>query len=479
MTGGLFDNLPPRPPEGPPDSPPRRPSERAADSARVSPGSSPPNPSTSTRAAPAAPVPRADPAEPIGSPKRPAEGPWTVTTLAARVKDALSAGLPRTVRVVGEVSGLSNRSHWFFDLKDDAALVRCVMFAGQARQVRLPVRDGMEVVATGRIDYFAGRGSLQLYVTKLEPVGQGALQAEFERLAGELRAQGYFDPANKRPLPAYPQRLAVVTSRSAAALRDVIDTARQRNPGVELLHVDVRVQGDAAGPEIARALDMLSAHGRALGVDAVLLVRGGGSLEDLWAFNTREVAEAVRRCALPVATGVGHETDVTLAQLCADLGAATPTQAAMAAIPDRGELSQQVEHLAGRLSTALRRRADTASHRLARAERSQVIRNPRSWIAPQREALDRATRRLTQSLPQRVELARARLASSPARLTRALTAVTDRRQAGLRARSESLGRALRVRATTSRQSLEGQSVALHRAARTRLADGQVTSRVEP
>ncbi|MEM7680548.1 MAG: exodeoxyribonuclease VII large subunit [Planctomycetota bacterium] len=443
MSPGLFDNLPPRPSRPPVPASPAEPAPRKIDT-----------PAATNVAQPQAAQPTAVPDTP-DKPESPAapDAPLSVTDLAVRVKDALARGLPKTVRVVGEVSGLRDRTHWFFDLKDDKAVVRCVMFADAARRVGFRVRDGLEVVACGRVDYFGGQGRLQVYVNRLEPVGQGALQAEFERLAAELRDQGLFDPARKRRLPAYPRKLAVVTSRSAAAWRDVIDTARQRHPGVELLHLDVRVQGGPASGEIARALDRLSQRGEALGIDAVLLVRGGGSLEDLWAFNTREVAEAVARCALPVVAGVGHETDVTLAQLCADVGAATPTQAAMAAVPDRGELGQQVEHLASRLSMTLRRRADSAGHRLHRAERSAVLRNPGGWVAPRRLAVDRAAARLAQSLPARVTLANARAIPIQTRLDAALRARLQRRQAQTQAIEDRARRAAHERVRAARAKL--------------------------
>ncbi len=212
--------------------------------------------------------------------------PWSVTELAGRIKAALQDQLPGKVRVVGEVSNLSDRNHWFFSLKDGGnsggASLRAVMFASSARRVGFPLRDGLEVVATGRVDFYDAQGSVQLYVDKLEPVGQGARELALRALMEELREAGYFDPAAKRALPAVPRRIAVVTSRSAAALQDVINTAAQRWAGCELVLVDVRVQGDGAVPQIVRALRWLAEQGQGRGIDAVLLTRGGGIARCRW-----------------------------------------------------------------------------------------------------------------------------------------------------------------------------------------------------
>ena len=253
------------------------------------------------------------------------------------------------MRVVGEVSNLSDRTHWFFSLKDEGAAMRCVCFASNAKRVGFPMRDGMQVVVTGRVDFYDAQGSVQLYVDRIEPVGQGALELKLRQMIEELKGLGYFDLEHKQPLPTMPTRIAVVTSRSAAALQDVINTVNQRWAGCRLYLYDVRVQGEQAAGEIAEAIKRISKHGKKLGIDAVILTRGGGSIEDLWAFNERVVADAVYACGLPIVAAIGHETDTTVAELVADVRCATPTQAAMTLVPEREALHHQVHQLGQRL----------------------------------------------------------------------------------------------------------------------------------
>ena len=322
-----------------------------------------------------------------------------VAALLAHIKAAVNTHLPGKVRVVGEVSNLSDRNHWFFSLKDGEAVIRCVMFASAARAVRFKARDGVEVVATGRVDVYPAQGSVQLYVDKLEPVGVGELELRLRELINELRGEGYFDDAHKRLLPAMPTRIAVVTSRSAAALQDVIDTAARRWGGCELVLVDVRVQGEQAAPQIAAAINKLSRHGDALGIDAIILTRGGGSIEDLWAFNERAVADAIWDCTLPVVAAIGHETDVTVAELVADHRCATPTQAAMTLVPDRSVLEQQVAQSAGRLTLALKRRAQHDRQRLSAVKRHPAMSRPDRWVSRARQQFDSLATRLDRALP--------------------------------------------------------------------------------
>ncbi|MEM1107522.1 MAG: exodeoxyribonuclease VII large subunit [Planctomycetota bacterium] len=328
--------------------------------------------------------------------------PWSVAELADQIKSALTRNLPRRVRVVGELSNLSDRNHWFFSLKDESATIRSVMFASAARGVGFPVRDGMEVVATGRVDFYDAQGSVQLYVDRLEPVGEGARELALRAMIEELRGLGYFDPEYKKPLPGVPRKIAVVTSRSAAALQDVIDTAGRRWAGCELVLVDVRVQGEDAAPQIAAALKYLSENGKSLGIDAVLLTRGGGSIEDLWAFNERIVADAVFDCVFPIVAAIGHETDTTVAELVADLRCATPTQAAMTLVPDRAVLEQQVEQLARRMTLALQRRAEVGRHRVDAAARHPLFHRPERLVDDARQRVGLLEQHLVTALPRRV-----------------------------------------------------------------------------
>ncbi len=372
---------------------------------------------------------------------RTTDQPLTVTEVAGRIRGALEAGLPGKLRVVGEISNLSNRSHWFFSLKDGGAALRCVMFASAARRVAFAAKDGLEVVATGRIDFYDAQGNVQLYVDKLEPVGQGALELELRRLMAELRELGYFELDRKKPLPAVPRKVAVVTSVGGAALQDVIDTARRRWPGCELVLIDVRVQGADAAPQVSRALRKLSQRGKAWGIDAVILTRGGGSIEDLWAFNERDVADALFKCKLPVVAAIGHETDTTIAELVADVRCATPTQAAMTVVPDAAALSEQVTQLQRRLSLGLRRRVEYARQRVDSAARHRLLARPEQLVRDADAELKRVAARLRPAVTRRLNDARTTLAST----ARHLDAVAPQRvlERGFTYTTDADGRVLR------------------------------------
>ncbi len=389
----------------------------------------------------------------------------SVTQLAAMVKAALSQTLPAKVLVRGQVSNFSDRAHWFFSLKDEGASLRCVCFASSARPVAFPVRDGLEVLATGRVDYFEAQGQLQLYVEKLEPVGVGELELRFRRLCAELKELGYFELERKRPLPTFVRRVAVVTSRTGAALQDVLDTAAKRWAGCEMLLLDVRVQGEAAAGEVAAALDALSRYGAAMGIDVVILTRGGGSIEDLWAFNERAVADAVFQCALPVVAGIGHETDTTIAELVADLRCATPTQAAMRVVPDAAALREQVESLRSALHMQLKRELKHQRERLSGLARHPLLSRPEAALQPLRQRVERLQQGLLAALP-RLQRARADRLDALARQLRAVspTAVLQR---GYSITLDAAGGVVRAVA----QAKPGGLLT------TRVSDGQFESRV--
>ncbi len=392
--------------------------------------------------------------------------PMTVAQLAGRIKRALTDGLPGKVKVVGEVSNLSDRTHWFFSLKDGGAAMRCVCFASNARRVGFEMRDGMQVVVTGRVDFYDAQGSVQLYVEQIEPVGQGALELRLRQMIEQLRGLGYFDPEHKKPLPTMPTKIAVVTSRSAAALQDVINTATRRWAGCRLYLYDVRVQGEQAASEIASALGNLSKHGKKLGIDAVVLTRGGGSIEDLWAFNERAVADAVYKCRLPIVAAIGHETDTTVAELVADVRCATPTQAAMTLVPDRASLEHQVHQLGQRLSLLVRRQAEHAEHRLVAASRHPLFRNPKRLIDQGAQRLNETQRRLRLAIPRRLAVEESRLDA----LSRQLTTVSPDNVLG-RGYSYTLGPDGKLLRSTS-DTAKGERIT------TVLSDGRLRSVVE-
>ena len=287
---------------------------------------------------------------------------WGVADLVRAVQDTLTQRWP-TVRVQGEISGLSRPAsgHLYFSLKDadgEPALVRCAMFRRAASLLDMPPRDGARVDIRGRLTVYEPRGDLQLVVESMQPQGAGSLYEEFLRLRAKLEAQGLFDPAGRQVLPPLPQRIGVVTSLGAAALRDVLTTLRRRAPHVTVLVYPTLVQGVEAPAQVAAALALAQQRRE---VDVLLLVRGGGSLEDLWAFNDERVVRAVRACDLPVIVGVGHESDVTLADLAADLRAPTPTAAAELAVPPREDLLARL----AQCQAQMRRSAERAIDRRA------------------------------------------------------------------------------------------------------------------
>ncbi|GAB5495471.1 MAG: exodeoxyribonuclease VII large subunit [Phycisphaerales bacterium] len=346
------------------------------------------------------------------------DAPISVSVLAGMIDSSLREGIPANVRVIGEVSGFRERTHWYFDLKDADAVVQCVVFASSARKLGFVPENGQEIVASGRVDYYAKGGKVSLIATKLDPVGAGALDLAYQKLLNELRELGWFDADRKRPLPVFPRKVAVLTSRSSAAYQDVLDTARRRCAAVGIVLVDVRVQGEAATPEIANAIRAVGGMHDRLGVDAIILTRGGGSMEDLWCFNERTVAEAIVESPIPVVAAIGHETDTTIAELAADVRAATPTQAAMRLIPDGPALAEQITRQASRLSHALKKRTADLKDEIAAIESRPVFRRADELVRPARAALDSHNRSLRAGLRHHLSSKAIRLEKLSNRLER-------------------------------------------------------------
>jgi exodeoxyribonuclease VII large subunit len=319
-----------------------------------------------------------------------------VAALLQAAGDALWTRLG-PVAVTGELSGLARAAsgHWYFSLKDDAgapALLRCAMFRRAAMLVDFVPADGQRVELRGRLDLYAARGELQLVAESMQRVGQGTLYEELLRLRARLQAQGLFDAARKRALPALPRRLGVVTSLDAAALRDVLSALQRRSPQVAVVVYPCLVQGPEAPASIVQALATAAARAE---VEALLLVRGGGSLEDLWAFNDERVVRAIVASALPVVCGVGHETDVTLADLAADLRAPTPTAAAELAAPHREELLVALAKCGGRLLRATQRRLQAEAQGLDL--RHAHLRQPARLLLGQNQRLQALVHRLARA----------------------------------------------------------------------------------
>ncbi|MGH7537305.1 MAG: exodeoxyribonuclease VII large subunit, partial [Gemmatimonadales bacterium] len=280
------------------------------------------------------------------------EGAWTVAEVTRRARAVVEAGLG-PVWVKGEVSGLKAYAsgHWYFTLRDKVAQLRCVMWSRDTQRLPASPPDGTQVFAFGTPTVWEERGEFRLTVRHLlSTEGGGLWQIAFEKAKTALARDGLLEPARKRRLPPFPRRIAVVTSADGAAFRDVVSVLARRWPAVEILLVPTRVQGDGADREVCSALALL---GRIPGLDVAIVGRGGGSKEDLWTFNSERVARAVAATPVPVISAVGHETDVTLCDLVADLRAATPSAAAEAATPDRVELLGHLDRLGGALARAL------------------------------------------------------------------------------------------------------------------------------
>lgn len=301
--------------------------------------------------------------EPAAAPALP-EGPLSVGDLTARLKALVEAGFSR-VEVEGQVSGFRPHSsgHLYFTLKDERSQIRAVMFRTDARRLTFKLEDGQHVVARGRISVYEVRGEYQIICDRLEPHGLGALQLAFEQLKKRLAAEGLFEQARKRPLPTLPRKIGVVTSRSGAALQDILRILTARHPSAHIVVRDARVQGDGAAEDLTRALRAVT---QVPGVDVVIVGRGGGSAEDLWAFNDEGLARAIAASPVPVISAVGHEVDFTIADFVADLRAATPSNAAELVVERADTFRHRIDRAVERLTAATHRALDSRRQRALR-----------------------------------------------------------------------------------------------------------------
>jgi len=340
--------------------------------------------------------------------------PLSVSALNRAVSGMLARGFP-LVRVRGEIGNLTRAAsgHWYFTLKDDAAQVRCAMFRGRNALVDFAPREGDEVELRAAVGLYEARGEFQLTVESMQRAGQGRLFEEFMRLKRRLAAEGLFDEALKRPLPRLPRTIGIVTSPQAAALRDVLTALRRRAPYARVIVYPVPVQGAGAAEQIAAMLARASVRAE---VDVLLLVRGGGSLEDLWAFNEEPVARAIRACALPVVVGVGHESDISIADFAADLRAATPTAAAELVAPEHGVLKDAVLALALRLRRLAAQRLQQSQQRLDYAMR--MLSRPSAPIAGLRARVEQLRMRLRARVAAGLSRSKSAAAASQLQLAR-------------------------------------------------------------
>jgi exodeoxyribonuclease VII large subunit len=339
---------------------------------------------------------------------------WAVGALCRAIAEVLD-GRFNPVAVRGEVSGFTRAAsgHCYFTLKDASGQLRCAMFKRAAQMLDFRPVDGELVELRGRLGVYEPRGELQLVVEHMRRAGQGAWFEQFLKLKAQLEAEGLFDPERKRPLNPMPRCIGVVTSLGAAALHDVASALQRRVPHIPVVVSPALVQGPDAPPTLLQALQQLCQHP---GIDVILLVRGGGSMEDLWAFNDERLARAIVNCPVPVICGVGHETDFTIADFCADLRAPTPTAAAeMCAIP-QAELLSSLDHVGSALQTVVHRHLDTQEQRLDRAQAR--LGRPSEGLSTEKMKLLRTAQQLTQVVQIRTQACHHKLANLASDLTR-------------------------------------------------------------
>ena len=354
----------------------------------------------------------------------------TVSDLNARIRTLLEQQFIE-VWVEGELSNSKvwNTGHMYFTLKDPGAQIRSVMFRSALRLLRFKPQDGLRVIARGRISVYDPKGEYQLVCEHLEPEGLGALQLAFEQLKQRLQAAGLFDPRRKRALPALPRKIGVVTSLDGAAVRDIIQVLRRRYPNAHIVIRPTRVQGEGAALDIARAL---AAIGRVPGVDVVIVGRGGGSIEDLWAFNEEVVARAIAGCPVPTISAVGHETDVTIADFVADLRAPTPSAAAEMVVARKDDFCNHIDRLAHRVQAAMATRLHRGESRVRALDaRGATI---RGQVAARQRSYQSLSRTLeTFDLRRRLGRVRTRLMAAEGRLAGATVKSRHRADGRLRA----------------------------------------------
>jgi len=319
---------------------------------------------------------------------------YTVSTLSEEIKNLLEAHFD-FVWVEGEISNFRSplSGHFYMVLKDEKAQIRAVMFRPQTRYLKFMAQDGMKVIVRGRVAIYEPRGEYQVLLDYMEPLGVGALALAFEQLKKKLAAQGIFDESIKKPLPFLPQRVAVITSPTGAAIRDFLKIIRRRFANLEIVVVPVKVQGEGAAAEMVEALDLVN---RELDVDVLVLTRGGGSIEDLWAFNQEELALAIRASRIPVVSAVGHEIDITISDLAADLRAPTPSGAAELLVVEKETLKQQIMQLQARLQSGLKTELASLQEKLRFLSRG--LRDPRKRIADSWLRLDDMENRLSRMM---------------------------------------------------------------------------------
>jgi len=394
----------------------------------------------------------------------------TISELTNQLKDFLQSRFS-AVWVAGEIADLARppSGHVYMTLKDGNAQLKAVMWRNAAERLKFPIEDGMEVLCHGEIDIYPPRGTYQLIIRKMELRGEGAAQRALKALQQKLRREGLFDPVHKKPLPLFPKQVAVVTSPTGAAVRDFLEVARRRWSGAQICVIPARVQGAESAAEVVRGIRL--ANQASLDFDLLVVTRGGGSMEDLQSFNDEAVCRAIFASRLPVISAVGHEIDVTLSDLVADVRALTPSEAAERAVPSADEIRSGLDHLGGRLLNVLQSRFDRAKLRLDQLANSRVLRKPEHQLLELARRLDELQMRADRAANQNIQIA----AQSVRRFAAQLESLSP---LGV------LGRGYSITQLADRKG-KGRSVITHAgqvqvgdSLITKLAEGEVTSRVE-
>jgi exodeoxyribonuclease VII large subunit len=331
----------------------------------------------------------------------------TVTQITSLIDHAVQAGLPARVLVRGETSGVKLHQasgHLYLSLKDAGATIDCMVYRRDVARLRVMPENGIEVIATGQVRVYPPRGSYQLYCESLEPVGRGAFELLFRKTLAKLKDDGLLAPERKKPLPPFPMRIALVTSRATAALHDMLKVLR-RYPFLQLYLINVPVQGDVAAAELTAAIRLLS-KATTLRLDLVLLGRGGGSPDDLWPFNDEALARAIAACPLPIVTGIGHEIDTSIADLVADYHAHTPTEAAQVAVAQWRSAGETIDLHGARMRRSLRHAIESGRQQLSIIEKHETFRHPTRRIDRIRQLLDERQRALAMAASRQVALGR-------------------------------------------------------------------------
>ena len=339
---------------------------------------------------------------------------FTVGQINALIKVVLEQNLPSRFVVKGEIRDFKRHSsgHCYFSLKDVTGVLPCVMWASKFKSVKFDPDDGMSVLSTGYIDVYEASGKYQFYVEKLEPAGVGALQLAFEQMVKKLQAEGLFDDEHKKPIPKYPERIGIVTSETGAAVHDIVDSIYSRWPCVKLFLYPVPVQGEGAAAKIASTLREINKKNKTLKLDILIVGRGGGSLEDLWAFNEEILARAIFDSKIPIISAVGHEVDTTIADLVADKRASTPTKAGVVAVPDMYEILEQLNNIEMRIAGYTRGILRLANQNLKTILASAMFRNPILIVRTSEQRLDEISSELAESMQTLLNNAKRMLSDS-------------------------------------------------------------------